>query len=96
MQISNLLFANYWVDLRKWETWSICIGFIVLLGIFRYGTGAEFTFASLVLFSVPLIAWIGEKRNGLILAFLGVAILTAVEAAMVKGCSGRIADLTGC
>jgi hypothetical protein len=61
---------------------TICIGFIVVLGIFRYGTGAEFAFASLVLFPVLLIAWIGEKRNGLILAFLGVAILSTVGAVM--------------
>jgi diguanylate cyclase (GGDEF)-like protein len=78
---SELFFANYWLGWRKWAAWSICIGFIVLLGILRTGTGAEFTFASLVLFPVLLIAWIGGKRNGLIMAFLGAAIWVAADIA---------------
>lgn len=78
---TDLFFFNYWVSWRKWVAWSICIGFIVLLGMLRSGTGAEFTFASLVLFPVLLIAWIGGKRNGLIMAFLGAAIWVAADIA---------------
>lgn len=82
MEKSNIyapLFADFWSGWRKWAAWSACIGIILALGVFRTATGAEFTFASLVLLPVLFISWVGGKWNGLVMAFLGAAMWVSAD-----------------
>lgn len=74
---SDFLLASYWIGWRRWAVWSICISSALLLGTLRTKTDAELAFASLVLLPVLVIAWIGGRWNGLIMAFLG-AVMWAV------------------
>ena len=66
-----------WVGWRRWVIWAACIGVILPISMFRVATGAEFTIASMALLPVLVIAWLGGKSNGLIMAFLA-AIVWAV------------------
>ena len=72
--ISDFLYGAFWKGWRRWAVWSVCIGAVVLLGWFRTTTDAELAFASFTLFPVLFIAWLGGKRNGLFMAFLGAAM----------------------
>ena len=74
---SNFLFGDFWKGWRRWAAWSVCIGAVLFLGALRTATDAELAFASLTLFPVLFIAWIGGKGNGLLMAFLG-AVMWAV------------------
>ena len=77
--IGNFLYGALWGGWRRWATWAACIGMLLLLGIFRTETDAEFTFASLAIFPVLVIAWMGGKLHGLFMAFLGVAMWVAAD-----------------
>ncbi|MFY9328372.1 MAG: GGDEF domain-containing protein [Georgfuchsia sp.] len=66
-----------WTGWRRWAVWSICLGFIFLLGVLHTATDAKLTFASVALLPVLVIAWIGGRRNGLVVAFLTAATLAA-------------------
>lgn len=73
IRVSNLLLGSFWIGWHRWAAWSLCISAIVLLGGIRTATDAEFSFSSLVVFPVLVIAWIDGKRSGLIVAFIAVA-----------------------
>jgi len=54
---------------------------ILLLGTLRTTTDAEWTFASFAILPVLVIAWIGGKRGGLLIAFLATAMWAASDIA---------------
>ncbi len=78
-KISDFLHDELWTGWRRWAAWSICISSIFLLGALRTETDAELAFASFALFPVLFIAWVGGKRNGLIMAFLGAAMWAVTD-----------------
>lgn len=80
----DLYLAPRWSGWQKWLTWSISIGFIVFLGVFRSTTGGEFAFASLVLFPVILVSWLGGRLNGLIISMLGAVMWIVTDFASGK------------
>ena len=71
--ISDFLLNTLWIGWRRWAIWSVCIGAIFVPAILQVTTDAEFAFASLELLPVLVIAWVGGKRNGLIVAFIAAA-----------------------
>lgn len=73
-RITKFLLGTFWTGWRRWAAWTICVSAIFLLGKLRTVTDADFTFASLVILPVLVIAWIGGKRNGLLVAVLAVAM----------------------
>jgi diguanylate cyclase (GGDEF)-like protein len=74
MTRSEFLFGRFWTGWHRWAAWSICVGVIVLLGVLRTATDADYTFASLAMLPVLAIAWVDGKRNGLLVALLAVAM----------------------
>jgi diguanylate cyclase (GGDEF)-like protein len=74
LNLSDYFQGKLWSGWHRWGTWSTCIGVLILLGAFRKQTDAEFALATLALFPVLAIAWLGGKQNGLILAFLAAAM----------------------
>lgn len=79
VKTTNFLLGTVWTGWRRWVAWSICVSAIFLIGALRTATDADFTFASLVMLPVLVIAWIGGKRNGLIVAFLATAMWTVAD-----------------
>lgn len=79
VKITNFLLGTFWTGWRRWAAWSICVSAIFLLGELRTVTDADFTFASLAILPVLVIAWIGGKRNGLLVAFLAAAMWTMAD-----------------
>lgn len=77
-ETSDFLLATFWASWRRWLAWACCIGVLLLFGALRTATGAEFTFASLALIPVLVIAWFGGKTNGLLMALLA-AVMWAVS-----------------
>lgn len=73
-KLSALLLNTPWRGWRRWAAWSICGSAIFLLGLLRTATDADFTFASLVVVPVLAMAWIGGKRDGLVVAFLASSV----------------------
>jgi diguanylate cyclase (GGDEF)-like protein len=71
---SDFLLGTFWSGWRRWATWTVCLTAILIPATLQIATDAEFAFASLELLPVLVIAWMGGKRNGLLLAFLAVAI----------------------
>ena len=71
---SDFLLASFWSGWRRWAIWSVCLTAILVPATLQIATDAEFTFAALELLPVLVIAWMGGKRNGLLLAFLAVAM----------------------
>jgi diguanylate cyclase (GGDEF)-like protein len=71
---SDFLVRTYWTGWRRWTAWSICVSALFLLGVLRIETDAVFSFASLALLPVLVIAWIGGKWNGLSIAFLAAVM----------------------
>jgi diguanylate cyclase (GGDEF)-like protein len=78
---SVFLHEDHWTGWRHWAAWLICISSIIFLGALRTETDAELAFATLALFPVLVIAWIGGKWNGLIMAFLGAAMWAVADIA---------------
>lgn len=72
--LATLLLTTTWSGWRRWAVWSACGSAIFLLGLLRTATDADFTFASLVVLPVLAIAWIGGKRDGLVVAFLASTV----------------------
>lgn len=72
--INYLLHGDFWIGWRRWVIWVVCIGAILPLGVFRAATDAEFTLASLALLPVLVIAWMGGKRNGFLMAFFAATV----------------------
>jgi diguanylate cyclase (GGDEF)-like protein len=72
--LATLLLTTPWSGWRRWAAWSACGSAIFLLGLLRTATDADFTFASLVVLPVLAIAWIGGKRDGLVVAFLASTV----------------------
>lgn len=68
------LYGAFWTGWRRWATWSACTGSLFLLGMFRRETNAEFSLATMALFPVLVIAWLGGKRHGLAIAALAAAV----------------------
>jgi diguanylate cyclase (GGDEF)-like protein len=69
------------VGWRPWIAWLIGIGTIFLLGALRTETDVELTFASFAFVPVLVIAWIGGKNNGLLMAFISAGIWVVVDVA---------------
>src|SRR5882724_11661518 len=78
---SDFLVRTYWTGWRRWAAWSICVSALFLLGVLRIETDAVFSFASLALLPVLVIAWIGGKWNGLSIAFLATVMWTVGDMA---------------
>ena len=70
-----------WTGWRRWAAWSICVSALFLLGVLRMETDAEFTFASLALLPVLVIAWIGGRWNGLSIALLAAVMWNVADIA---------------
>jgi len=86
---SNFLLAKLWTGWRRWIAWATCIGAIFLLGVFRAATDAELTFASFALIPVLVIAWIGGKRNGMLMAFLAATMWAISDLAIEQQYSAQ-------
>lgn len=71
---ANFLLATFWSGWRRWAAWAVSLIAILVPATLQIATDAEFAFASLELLPVLVIAWMGGKRNGLLLAFLAVAM----------------------
>jgi K+-sensing histidine kinase KdpD len=78
---SHFPVRTYWTGWRRWAAWSICVSALFLLGVLRMETDAEFTFASLALLPVLVIAWIGGRWNGLSIAFLAAVMWNVADIA---------------
>lgn len=70
----DLLFHDFWTGWRRWIAWSVCISSIFAFGALRTQTDVELAFASFGLLPTLFIAWMGGRKNGLIMAFLAAAI----------------------
>lgn len=66
----DLIYGAIWDGWRRWVVWSFSIGTAIALAWFRTATQGEFNLASLLLIPVLVIAWLGGKRQGLLMAFL--------------------------
>jgi diguanylate cyclase (GGDEF)-like protein len=75
----EVLIATAWTGWRRWAAWAICLSVIFLLGVQRTAIDADFTFASLAVLPVLVIAWMGGKRSGLFVAFLAAAMWTVAD-----------------
>jgi diguanylate cyclase (GGDEF)-like protein len=73
-KLSSFLLANLWVGSLRWFILITCIGFIILLGVLRAKTHAEFAFASLALLPVMLISWLGGRKYGFLLAIIAATM----------------------
>lgn len=69
-----MLFNSFWTGWRRWAAWSICLAVILVLGLIRKATDAEFAFASLALVPVLFTAWISGKWGGLLTAALAAGM----------------------
>lgn len=78
-RITYFLLGTFWTGWRRWAAWSICVSAIFLLGELRAVTDADFTFASLAILPVLVIAWIDGKKNGLLVAFLAAAMWAVAD-----------------
>jgi len=81
---SDFLLPAFWTAWRRWTVWFICIGAIGLLGAIRAATDGELAFASLALLPVLAIAWIGGRRNGLLMAFLAAGMWVVGDIASAR------------
>lgn len=81
MRSLEFLFGSFWTGWCRWATWSACVGVIFLLGLLRTATDADFTFASLAMLPVLVIAWTEGKKSGLFVAFLAAAMWTVADIA---------------
>jgi len=79
IKTSNFLLNDFWAGWRRWIVWSISIVSVLLLGALRTKTDVELAFASFGLLPVLVIAWIGGKRNGLLMAFFAAAIWVVAD-----------------
>lgn len=77
----EVLIATVWTGWQLRAAWAICISLMVLLGVLRTATDADFTFASLAMLPVLAIAWIGGIRSGLVVALLAAAMWTVADIA---------------
>jgi diguanylate cyclase (GGDEF)-like protein len=68
----------------RWFAWAACIIAMLALGYVRIATGAEFTFASLVLFPVLFIAWTEGRRGGLLISLLAAAMWMIADIASAR------------
>ena len=71
---ADFLLPTFWSGWRRWAAWAVSLTAILVPATLQIATDAEFAFASLELLPVLVIAWMGGKRNGLLLAFLAVAM----------------------
>ena len=78
---TDILLSTFWYGWRRGAVWFICIASIFLLGALRAATDAELAFASFALLPVLVIAWIGGKGNGLLMAFFAAAMWCAGDIA---------------
>ena len=78
------MLGAFWIGWRRWAAWIVCVSIIFLLGVLRTTTDAEFTFTSLAILPVLVIAWIGGKKNGLYMAFLAAAMWAVADIASAR------------
>lgn len=70
----DFLASTLWTGWRRNAVFSVCVLAIFLLGSIRKATDAELTFASLALLPVLVIAWLGGKWSGLLMAFIAATM----------------------
>lgn len=80
-RISNLLIGALSTGWHRWATWFVCVSAICLLGALRTETDVDFTFASLAILPVLVIAWVGGRKQGLVGAFIAAAMWTVADIA---------------
>ena len=85
--ITKWLLASWWQSWRRWGVWLICASSIALLGYIRIATDAEFTFASLVVLPILVIALLGGMSHGLALAAIAALMWAVVDFAVENGFS---------
>lgn len=71
---SEFLYQHLWSGWRRFVLISLCLAALLLLGVLRTATDAEFAFASLALIPVLVVAWIGGKSYGLSMAAAATAM----------------------
>lgn len=76
-----LLLSTTWNGWRRSATWAACIGVILFLGAIRTATDAELAVASFALLPVLVIAWIGGKASGVLMASLAATMWIAADIA---------------
>lgn len=59
--------------------WVFAVVSIVALGFLRTATDAEYVFASAAIIPVVVIAWIGGRKDGLILSLLAAVMWTSAD-----------------
>lgn len=75
----DLLPTTIWLGWRRWVALGIGITGIYLLGLIRLATDAELAFASLALFPVLIITWLGGRWSGLFMAVAAAFMWTGAD-----------------
>jgi len=76
---SGFPLTRLWSGWRKWVVWSLCLCAIAALGAIRHATDAEYAFASMALLPVLVLAWMGGRGPGLLLAALSALMWLATD-----------------
>jgi diguanylate cyclase (GGDEF)-like protein len=63
----------------RWLAWLGSLTFLVALGLLRTSTDAEYAFASAAILPVILVAWLGGRREGLIMAILAAGMWVGAD-----------------
>lgn len=76
---SDFLPTTIWLGWRRWVVLGIGITGIYLLGLIRLATDSELAFASLALFPVLIITWLGGRWSGLFMASAAAFMWTVTD-----------------
>jgi diguanylate cyclase (GGDEF)-like protein len=76
---SDFLPTTNWLGWRRWVVLGIGITGIYLLGMIRLATDAELAFASLALFPVLIITWLGGRWSGWFMAVTAAFMWTVTD-----------------
>lgn len=72
--IVDVLLGTYWRGWRRIIGWMLCLTWILLLGLVRITTDAEYSFASLALLPLLLISWLEGRPQGLLVGILAATM----------------------
>lgn len=78
---TNFLFAECRSGWCNRGLWTACIAALVALGALRTATDAEYTFASLALFPILVIAWYGGLAQGLVAGVIAASMWLVADLA---------------
>lgn len=73
------MFNSFGSGWHRWAAWTACISAIFLLGALRTASDADFTFGSLAILPVVVIAWIAGRKGGLLFSIFSVAIWVVAD-----------------